>query len=324
MDAEFEEFKSRIDLRAYAGNFGFELDLARSSKETAAYGNWIVRRGPEKLNITRKSNQHYVYCNCFDNGDSGTIIDFVMRYGTTGKNYGRVRKELRPWIGRAPSPLPFYSPTIQEAKGRKDVQADYARMKTVHWHRYLEDVRRIPRDLLTSARFADRIRVDHHGNAIFPHFDRDGLCGFEKKNQDFTGFASGGVKALWESHDLPDDNRLVFAESAIDALSHAVLFPDQRTRYRSIGGQVNPLQPGLITAAIADMPEGSEVIAAMDADPEGRKLAGVIEQALAAADRPDIAFRVHLPADEGTDWNEVLKATSPSLPIAPLTTPSMF
>ena len=47
------------------------------------------------------------------------------------------------------------------------------------------------------------------------------------------------AKGLWEPHDLPDDHCLVVAESAIDALSYAALFPDSRTRYRSIGGQLN-------------------------------------------------------------------------------------
>jgi hypothetical protein len=52
---------------------------------------------------------------------------------------------------------------------------------------------------------------------------------------------------------LPDDNRLVFCESAIDALSHVVLFPDNQTRYASIGVKPNPQQPELIRAAAARM-----------------------------------------------------------------------
>src|SRR5262249_21895277 len=54
--------------------------------------------------------------------------------------------------------------------------------------------------------------------------------------------------------ELPDDNKLVFAESAIDGLSYAALHPDQHTRYASIGGAPNPKQPALIAAAIMRMP----------------------------------------------------------------------
>jgi hypothetical protein len=81
----------------------------------------------------------------------------------------------------------------------------------------------------------DCTRLNAHGKLVFPHFDGHGLCGFELKNRDFTGFAAGGEKGLWVSNDSPRDRRLVFCESAIECLSHATLFPDPATRYASIG-----------------------------------------------------------------------------------------
>ena len=129
-------------------------------------------------------------------------------------------------------------------------------------------------------RFAGRVRIDARGNAVFPHFDQEGLCGYEIKNKGFTGFSSGGTKGLWLSQERPDDNRLVFCESAIDALSHAVLFPDDRARYASIGGKPNPVQPELIRAAIARMPAKSKIVSAMDADADGGKLAEVVREAV--------------------------------------------
>jgi hypothetical protein len=165
--------------------------------------------------------------------------------------------------------------------------------------------------LLCSARFAGRIRVDGHGNAVFPHFDDGGLCGFEKKNRGFTGFATGGSKGLWESHDQPGDARLVFAESAIDALSYAALFPDDAARYRSVGGQVNDQQPALIRAAVLAMADGAEVIAAMDNDDAGQKLSGLVEKAVAESGRSSLTFRRHLPGKPGADWNEILQHSFP-------------
>jgi len=103
-----------------------------------------------------------------------------------------------------------------------------------------------------------RVRIDQRGNAVFPHFEAQGLSGYELKNKDFTGFSSGGSKAVWLSHELPDDKRLVVCESAIDALSHAVLFPGNHARYASVGGKPNPQQPELIRAAVARMPASSE------------------------------------------------------------------
>jgi hypothetical protein len=37
----------------------------------------------------------------------------------------------------------------------------------------------------------DCIRIDDYGNAVFPHYNREELCGLELKNRGFTGFASG-------------------------------------------------------------------------------------------------------------------------------------
>jgi hypothetical protein len=48
-----------------------------------------------------------------------------------------------------------------------------------------------------STAFAGHIRIDVRGNAVFPHIDRDGVCGYEIKNRNFTGFAPGGEKGLW-------------------------------------------------------------------------------------------------------------------------------
>ncbi len=77
-------------------------------------------------------------------------------------------------------------------------------------HPYLENERSIPIDLLTSERFLGRIKIDARGNAVFPHFDAEGLTGYELKNSNFTGFASGGTKALWVSNTETDDRQMVF------------------------------------------------------------------------------------------------------------------
>ena len=42
-------------------------------------------------------------------------------------------------------------------------------------------------DVLVLPLFIGRVRVDHRNNALFPHYDKEGLCGFEVKNKGFTG-----------------------------------------------------------------------------------------------------------------------------------------
>jgi hypothetical protein len=207
-------------------------------------------------------------------------------------------------VGSIPAP---YSPLPKTATDRIRVESDYSRTEAVTVHAYLENERALPSAILGSARFANRIRKDRRGNAVFPHFDGEGLCGFELKNRGFTGFSAGGAKGLWLSQTLPDDQRFVVAESAIDALSHAALYPDAHARYASIGGQANPRQPELIRAAAARMPHGSEVIAAMDADTEGRKLASLVRDAVALTGRVDLRFVMVEPFGH-KDWNDALRA----------------
>jgi hypothetical protein len=299
MDEELDRFKRDIDLRAYAAAQGYQLDRRESWRGTA-----VMRRGGDKIVIKRDADGHYVYFSVRDDRDNGTIIDFVKN--RQGLTLGAVRQELRRYAGTSPPPLPVFSPLTTTARDRLKVESAYRRMKDLEWHSYLEIDRCIPREVLTSERFAGRIRVDARVNAVFPHFDEEGLCGYELKNRDFTGFAAGGAKGLWESNDFEGDDRLVFAESAIDALSYAVLHSDEHTRYRSIGGKPNPHQPALIDAAIDAMPAGSTIIAAMDNDDAGRDLADVIGQAVPAG----MAFLNETPALK--DWNDVLKSRSPS------------
>lgn len=311
MDKELDECK-RLDLRQYAAAQGYELDKRESSR-----GNAVMRlggSGGDKIVIKRNTNGHYVYFSVRNDADNGTIIDFVQH--RKNLSLGRVRQELRPWIGGTVSvTLPVFAMLPEVSKDLLAVAREYERMKIAPAHLYLTNERGLPPALLASARFAGRIRSDERDNAIFPHFNENGLCGFEKKNVGFTGFASGGEKGLWLSHSEEQDMRLVVCESAIDALSHAALFPDTLARYASMGGKPNPKQPELLKEEIALLPVGAEIIAAMDADDEGRKLTEVVRQAVSAAHREDLRFSTQEP--QGVkDWNDQLRTQTHSFPIA--------
>ena len=312
MDAELDAFKTDIDLRQYAASRGYEVD-----KRECWRGSTVMRQAGDKIVIKRNANGHYVYFSVRDDADNGTIIDFVQNRQRL--SLGNVRKALREWTGRPPASLPLFPKLVPASKDRMRVETEYRRMKEAPAHPWLERDRCIPPALLSGERFAGRVRIDGRGNAIFPHFDQEGLCGYEIKNRNYTGFAAGGEKGLWVSRTHPEDNRLVLAESAIDALSHAALFPDEhdRTRYASIGGRPNPKQPGLIKAAVAKMAPGSSVVAAFDADDAGRELAESVKGFVSETGRTDLTFRVHLPSREGSDWNDALKGPqNASFPIA--------
>jgi Toprim-like/Protein of unknown function (DUF3991) len=303
-DIELELFKREIDLRQVAVSLGYAVDRGESWR-----GSTVLRRGGDKIVVKRNGNGHYVFFSVRDDGDHGTIIDFLQRRGN--RSLGVVRQVLRPWIGHPAVPVQFpkLAPTSSD---RVPVEREYCRMSNALRHPYLENERRLPPNVLSSPRFTGRVRVDGRGNTVFPHFDVSGLCGYEIKNQGFTGFAAGGKKGLWFSHSRPSDRRLVLAESAIDALSHAVLFPDaeDQTRYASLGGKPNAQQPELVQLTIARLPEGAEIVAAFDADKAGRILVSMIRLAVETVvgrTGRKLAFLVHLPAEDGEDWNQVLQ-----------------
>ncbi|WP_263356135.1 DUF3991 and TOPRIM domain-containing protein [Acidicapsa ligni] len=311
-DPELESFKTKIDIQDYAAAQGYQLDRKQSWKGTS------VMRHPngDKVYITLDSDDHYVYKSYRDESDKGSIIDFVKN--RMDLSLGAIRKELRPWIGQPPIPVPTFPALHKTSKDRMKVVEAWSRMKDAGGgHPYLERERALPASLLALDRFADRVRIDSKGNAVFPHFDAEGLSGYELKNVEFTGFASGGNKALWLSHELPGDQRLIFCESAIDALSHAVLFPDSHARYASIGGKPGLQQPELIRAAIVRMPVDSEIVAGMDNDAAGAELSGVVKKAVALTGRLDLKFSVQEPFGV-KDWNDQLRQKpQPSLLFRP-------
>jgi hypothetical protein len=303
---ELERFKIDINLTAYAAGQGYQLDRRASSR------NSVLMRHPggDKIVITRGDNKHWIYFSIRDETDNGSIIDFVLNRRRC--DFGDVRRELRRWLGSsAPRIQPelYVRDVVPISRDRAGVIRALAGMRPVTRHAYLEGERCIPGSLLTHPRFRDRVLVDARSNVVFPHYDRDGPCGYEIKNRRFTGFAPGGEKGLWVSGVQRADTALVIAESALDALSYAALHPNVNTRYASIGGKLNPTQPALIRSAIERLQPGAVLRIATDNDKDGAKLGQEIAQLAAETGRGDLTVEFAVPAD-AKDWNDVLRGES--------------
>jgi len=298
MDQELEHFKTGVNLSEFAAARGYALDRRESSRNSA-----VMRHADgDKIVIARHEGGTWVYFSVRDGGDNGTVIDFLQNRG--GGSLGEVRKVLRAWSGteRPPAPVAdFVRDLFPVSRDRAAVIAAWERARATIALPYLTS-RGLGPDVLGLPIFAGGLRVDGRSNALFPHYDREGLCGFEIKNQGFTGFAAGGTKGLWYSKARPTDDRLVLTESAIDALSFHVLQGDATTRYMSTGGSLNPQQPALIRGAMEKLPPGGIVFLAFDADEGGEKLAEEV-QAFAPSGR-DVRRVV---PDVGKDWNDTLK-----------------
>ena len=312
---ELERFKQEIDLRQLAAEFGFFIDQKASSPS----GTVMRHSDGAKLRITRGHDRHFVYWNAHDERDSGSVIDFLQR--RTGANLGEVRKKLRPWIGGSAmhSPPPPATKLPELVPIKRDIAAVQAQIDGMAQledgvHAYLNDERGIPPEILADPRFADRIRVDARSNAVFLHFNQDGACGFELKNRGgFTGFAKSGAKGLWPSLCAADDERLVFTEGSIDALSYAVLHGFERTRFVSLAGKPSPEQMILAASAIKKHPAG-EIVLAFDNDEAGDRLIDTFTAMFEDSGRGDLALREHRPETRGADWNAALTAEIPPRP----------
>ena len=297
-----DAFKTNIDLRIYAAAKGYELDPKESWR-----GSAVMRHSDgDKIIISRQEDGHFVYWSVRNESDHGTIIDFV-KHRQSNSRIGQVCQELRNWADSPAKPPQPILPALKKVpKDRQRIQQQFNSMRIAHSHPYLQLERAIPEIALRYWRFNGMIRSDRRGNAIFPHHDTEGLCGYEIKNRDFTSFAPGGTKGLWLSRTIAEDNCLVTCESAIDALSRAVLFPDGRARYASISGKPTLVQFNLLRLQLERMPAGSAAVAAMDADEPGRALAAFVHQALMSASRTDITFKIEEP-DGFKDWNDQLR-----------------
>lgn len=303
---EIERFKRDINLVEYAEACGFEIDRRESSRASL-----VMRQGDDKIIVATDQDGHGVYFNVRDESDNGTIIDFVQK--RHGLNLGQVRKELRPWIGgdelryspprRKPEAERPHKPA-PSSPDRQVVLAAWARIQpTIGRHPYLEQVRKLAPATLADPRFVDMVRSDERGNAAFPHFDQQGLTGYELKNDGFTGFSPKGTKAVWASANLEKAPRVILVESAIDAMSHAQLSGDVEAAYLSIGGTMSDDQRALVRAILAKAAEReAEVIIATDADEPGRKLAAEL-QTLAPAG----ANVARQEPTQGKDWNDQVK-----------------
>ena len=307
---EMDDFKRRINLTEYAAAQGYALDRKESSRNSA------TMRGPgdDKIIIGKDAaSGHWIYFSVRDDADHGTIIDFIQNRQRLA--LGEVRKALRPWLGENPNPPRKLSPESFLAdvepipRDLAHIRAQFAAMQPVQGaHPYLEGERKIPGAVLADPRFVGKIYTDRHGNAVFPHYDRQGLCGFELRNTRFKGFAKGGQKGLWYSTHHPDDHSLVITESAIEALSYHALHHPDATRYFSIAGEMNPMQRQLLESAFQKLSPGASILLATNNDAGGRHLAEQIKAIALATGRADFALLDSRPERDGADWNDTLRA----------------
>jgi hypothetical protein len=291
---ELEQFKLEINLAGYASKQGYALVKNESSRNSYV----MKHNNGDKIVVATAADGHGIYFSVRDSSDNGSIIDFVQK--RQGLNLGQVRKELRQELGTA---TPTAMQTIKSkprpsSQNIERVIQSFMAMKPVTDHPYLVNERKIPKPLLKEPRF-NSIRIDRKGNAVFPHYDENGLSGYELKNSDFTGFSRGGKKSLWRTGNLENAPEIVLTESGIDALSHAALNPKRKAAYISLGGQISHEQYALLGNVLKQHQErGAKITLALDNDEKGKEMTKDLSQKLGIewAEVP-----------KAKDWNEQLQ-----------------
>jgi 5S rRNA maturation endonuclease (ribonuclease M5) len=300
---ELEKFKTQINLVEYAQSQGYQYLSKQSSRNSAV----LAHDNGDKIIVATDTDGHGIYFSVKDDRDNGTIIDFVQNRQNVRLN--GVREELGQWLNQPKTGLAKFRPRDKpqpiNSERLKIIKAA-SNFKLVQSHPYLEK-RGIDQSILKSDRFIGTVAVDNRGNAIFPHYDGDGITGFTAKNENYTGFSKGGTKALWKSKPSSSDRRLVIVESAIDAISYHQLFTEKNphTRYISTGGTISSSQLDLIKTAMADMTKiGGEIVIATDNDQAGNKLAQTLTK-----EAPSKSKISRDAPKQGKDWNEILQQT---------------
>lgn len=307
-DDELGRFKRDVNLAEYAESQGYEVAKSESSRSST-----VMRRGDDKIVVATAEDGHGIYFSVRDDADNGSIVDFIQK--RQGLNLGQVRKELRPWCSASSSYRPPLALRPEAERPRKPVPSSADRQQVLAvWmkmapaegrHAYLESGRRLDPATLADPRFVGMVRNDAKGNAVFPHYDAQGLCGYELKNDGFTGFSKNGMKAVWHSANLARAERVVIVESAIDGLSHAQLSRNVGEGYLSIGGAMSAAQRDLVRSVMKKAVErGATLVIATDADESGQKLAKQLRD-LAPATGAKIERQQ---PTMGKDWNDQVKA----------------
>lgn len=299
----------RLDLQQYAESRGFVVDARASSRSST-----VMRRiNGDKIGIGKTTANTFVFYN-YKTDEGGSILDFVI--SLDGGTLGTARRTLRDYTGsadfsRAPSStLPFRLQPSQHDAAR--VLAAWMNAKPIgqSGHPYLTKHRGIDVAVQNDPIFRDRIRIDR-GNALFPHFNQSGLCGFEIKNGNtsgttFTGFSPGGVKGLACSRPRDSDVEMVLCETSIDMLSVASAEGIHGRRFFSTAGQFSVHQAECLRSAAAKMPsQAKRILLAFDNDEAGRALASRVRDVLAES---PLDIVDHFPP-KANDWNDFLLAS---------------
>jgi 5S rRNA maturation endonuclease (ribonuclease M5) len=295
---ELNRFKTQINLAEFATAFGYYKDKEKSSVNAPV----MRHENGDKIIIGKdRSDGHYIYFNPNDEGDSGTIIDFVKN--RTGETLGHIRKRLRSWL---------HNPQPQENIPVRASTKDALRIAFI-WERVPKDEPIVVhayglhyREVEEMAKMK-KVKYNKQEKAFyFMLSDLQGICGIEKRTlQGEKHIISGSEKGVFTDGNINEAERIVIFESPIDMMSYKELGNGEISDFGicTMGSIGESAEKSL--EAIFERQKDAQIVIAVDNDAGGDKITNKIAEILNQVDgNLDRAVR-HKP--EGKDWNDDLK-----------------
>ena len=318
MQQELERFKTEINLFNLAQErYGFQVNYEKSTKRNVQNAdNICMTNGSDKMIVSEKGN--WLYWDLSEqvgvnNKIGGDVISFVQ-WQEGGCNLGYVRKILRGYLsGNTTLKNQKLTPAKTTKKDRENPDTEknlplvintLNKLKPATQSDYLES-RNITPKTLNAPLFRDRVLLGYNNALIFPHWNENGLCGFEFKNAEFAGFSKHGYKGIWYSQIPKKLEQLIFVESSLEALSHYQKISPSNAAYFTASGNWTPKTGELIGKVMSKYPD-TKIIAAFNNDKGGKKQVKKLT-AIAETVGRDKSLLVSLPGQEGGDWNDSLK-----------------
>jgi hypothetical protein len=259
--------RSQHSLVDLAEQEGWERDREKSSSTVAVLRN---DQGG-KILVTIGKAGHEIFLDKRNEANQGDIVDFAQWVWSC--SFVEALNRLQ---GKHPSPPSGPKRTALNPSTRGEVDA-YAKALAV-WKAARSTVnnayllgRCLTETTLNDPRFRDRHRLTRRGETLFPHHDRQGLCGLERRGVNLKSFERGTKKGLWYSAGLAQAPAMVICESVIDCLSHSQLFPGD-AGYVSFAGEIGNAQRELLTSLLDKAGQRNvQVFVATDNDAKGHE-----------------------------------------------------
>jgi len=311
-DDESRRFRTEISIVDVAERlYGFEIDFEKCTRgNVQREKNIVMKNGRDTILVSRDDTWKF-WDTARDKSSSGEIGGDIFNFvqwqegGREVFNLGKVRQKLRDFSGYTP-PAPIR--TQKKNDDEKDIPGVKKYISTRNHagtSSYLEG-RGITSETLQNPLFKNRILKGFDGAVILPHFNGEGACGYEVRSENLKTFTKKGIKGLWYSQIPKQLDKIIFTESAIEALSHYQLKTPNNVAYFSPGGNWDPDTVGRLIEKVIQKYPAAEVVSSFNNDDGGNKHTRKLEE---HANRVGRELRHDKPPIAGQDWNETLKAS---------------